>query len=76
MAKTMLEQQAELAEANRQARIRRDAEHILKAWVSMTPTATPQFVIDNSAAALAAAEQLFETTNAMTVAPLPPVVVP
>ena len=75
---TMLEQQAELQEANRQARIRRDAEHILKSWVAMTPRASPQFVIDNAAAAMAAAEQLYETTIAMVVAPAPvrPVVVP
>jgi len=71
MALSIPEQMAELAERNRTSRILRDAEHILKAWVSMTPTATPQFIIDNAAAALAAAEQLHKTATAMVVAPLP-----
>jgi len=76
---TLLEQQAELTEQNRQARIRAHAEYILMQWVAITPTATPQFVIDNAPGAMAAAEQLYKSAMAMVVPPAPappPVVVP
>jgi len=60
-----------MAVQKRKARIHAHAEFILKSWVAMTVDATPQFVADKSAAAMAAAEAIYETSMAMATIPDP-----